>query len=56
MVNKYIRTLRLIFNLAIEPRGYLPEGQNPFAKMKERKTTENEIRYVEIKEYLAFDG
>ena len=52
-VNKDIRTLRRIFNLAIEPRGYLPEGQNPFAKMKERKTTENEIRYVEIKEYLA---
>ena len=52
-VNKDIRTLRRIFNLAIEPRGYLAEGQNPFAKMKERKTTENEIRYVEIKEYLA---
>jgi len=52
-VNKDIRTLRRIFNLAIEPRGYLPEGQNPFAKMKERKTTENEIRYVEIEEYIA---
>jgi len=52
-VNKDIRTLRRIFNLAIEPRGYLQDGQNPFAKMKERKTTENEIRYVEIKEYLA---
>jgi integrase len=52
-VNKDIRTLRGIFNLAIEPRGYLREGQNPFAKIKERKTTENEIRYVEIDEYLA---
>lgn len=52
-VNKDIRTLRSIFNLAIEPREYLAEGQNPFAKMKERKTTENEVRYVEIKEYLA---
>ena len=52
-VNKDIRTLRGIFNLAIEPRGYLIEGQNPFAKIKERKTTENEIRYVEIEEYLA---
>ncbi len=52
-VNKDIRTLRSIFNLAIEPRGYLREGQNPFAKIKERKTTENEIRYVEIEEYLA---
>jgi len=52
-VNKDLRTLRSIFNLAIEPREYLAEGQNPFAKMKERKTTENEVRYVEIKEYLA---
>ena len=52
-VNKDIRTLRGIFSRAIEPRGYLAEGQNPFAKIKERKTTENEIRYVEIKEYLA---
>ena len=52
-VNKDIRTLRGIFNLAIEPRGYLPEGQNPFAKIRERKTTENEIRYVEIEEYRA---
>ena len=52
-VNKDIRTLRRIFNLAIEPRGYLQEGQNPFAKMKERKTTDNEVRYVEIREYLA---
>ena len=52
-VNKDIRTLRRIFNLAIEPRGYLAEGHNPFAKMKERKTTENEIRYVEVKECLA---
>ncbi len=52
-VNKDIRTLQHIFNLAIEPRGHLMEGQNPFAKIKERKTTENEIRYVEIEEYLA---
>ena len=52
-VNKDIRTLQRIFNLAIEPRGYLPEGQNPFAKIKKRKTTENKIRYVEIEEYRA---
>ena len=39
-VNKDIRTLRRIFNLAIEPRGYLIEGQNPFARIKERKTTD----------------
>jgi len=52
-VNKDIRTLRRVFNLAIEPRGYLMEGQNPFVKIKERKTTVNEIRYVEIEEYRA---
>jgi integrase len=52
-VNKDIRTLRHIFNLAIEPRGYLMDGQNPFTKIKERKTTEKEIRYVEIEEYRA---
>ena len=50
-VNKDIRTLRSIFNKAIEPRQYLLEGQNPFAKIKERKTTENRNRYIEIKEY-----
>lgn len=52
-VNKDIRTLRRIFNLAIEPRGYLAEGRNPFAKIKQRKTTVSEIRYVEVKEYCA---
>ena len=52
-VNKDIRTLKRIFNLAIEPRGYLPEGQNPFAKINKRKTTENKVRYVEIEEYRA---
>jgi integrase len=50
-VNKDIRTLKRIFNLAIEPRGYLAEGQNPFAKIKERKITENEIRYITVEEY-----
>ncbi len=50
-VNKDIRTLKSIFNLAIEPRGYLTEGQNPFAKIRERKMTENEIRYVTVEEY-----
>ena len=52
-VNKDIRTLKRIFNLAIEPRGYLPEGQNPFAKIKKRKITENKVRYVKIEEYRA---
>ncbi len=50
-VNKYIRTLQGIFNLAIEPRGYLAEGQNPFVKIKERKVTENKIRFVDLQEY-----
>lgn len=50
-VNKYIRTLRGIFNLAIEPRGYLAEGQNPFVKIKERKVTENKIRCLDLQEY-----
>jgi len=52
-VNKYIRTLRGIFNLAIEPRGYLAEGQNPFARIKHRKITENPLRYVNLREYRA---
>jgi integrase len=52
-VNKDIRTLKRIFNLAIEPRGYLREGQNPFAKIRERKQTANTIRYVTVQEYRA---
>ena len=52
-VNKDIRTLRGIFNRAIEPRHYLNEGGNPFAKIKERQTTANEIRYVRAAEYKA---
>ena len=50
-VNKDIRTLRRIFNLAIEPRGYLSEGQNPFRKIKQRKKTKKVIRYVSVREY-----
>lgn len=52
-VNKDIRTLKRIFNLAIEPRGYLAEGQNPFAKIKQRKKSMNPIRYVSVSEYYA---
>lgn len=52
-VNKDIRTLRAIFSLAIEPRHYLAEGRNPFTRIKERKTTANEIRYVTAAEYPA---
>jgi integrase len=45
-VNKDIRTLRGIFNLAIEPRGYLAEGTNPFAKIKERRIAADPPNYV----------
>ena len=45
-VNKDIRTLSRVFNLAIELRGYLPVGQNPFAKIKQRKISLKPVRYV----------
>jgi len=45
-VNKDIRTLRGIFNLAIEPRGYLVEGTNPFAKIKERRIAAKPPKYA----------
>lgn len=54
--NKDIRTLRAIFNRAIEPRGYLKEGRNPFAKIKERKTTEKDVRYVHPEEYRCLQA
>ena len=50
-VNKDIRTLRRVFNLAIEPRGYLKEGLNPFAKIKKRKRTEKTVKYLTIEDY-----
>lgn len=52
-VNKDIRTLKRIFNLAIEPRGYIREDRNPFAKIKQRKLTPKTIRYLSTKEYHA---
>ncbi len=52
-VNHDIRTLKRVFNLAIEPRGYLKDGMNPFARIKQRKLTPKTIRYVTIKEYKA---
>jgi integrase len=52
-VNKDIAILHRIFNLAIEPRGYLAEGQNPFAKIKKRKMARSPLRYVTIQEYRA---
>ena len=50
-VNKDILVLKRVFNLAIYPRGYLDEGRNPFARMKQRKKTIAAIRYVSIQEY-----
>lgn len=44
--NKDIRTLKGIFNLAIEPRCYLAEGTNPFEKIKQRKLAEKPPKYV----------
>jgi integrase len=52
-VNKDIRTLKRIFNLAIEPRGYLLEGQNPFRKIKQRKYCLKPIRYVTPQEFRS---
>lgn len=52
-VNKDIRTLKRIFNLAIEPRGYLVEGQNPFRKIKQRKYCPKPIRYVNPQEFRS---
>lgn len=45
-VNKDIRTLKGIFNLAIELRGYLVESANPFANIKERRFTPKSPDYV----------
>ncbi|MHC4131289.1 MAG: tyrosine-type recombinase/integrase [Planctomycetota bacterium] len=52
-VNKYIRNLKSIFNRAIDPRGYIAEGRNPFGKIKPRRITESPKRYVDITEYCA---
>jgi len=52
-VNKDIATLHRVFNLAIEPRGYLAEGQNPFAKIRKRKMAQTPQRYVAVEEYRA---
>lgn len=50
-VNKDIRTLKRIFNLAIDPRGYLAPGQNPFAGIKQRRQSSKPIRYVRPDEF-----
>lgn len=50
-VNKDIRTLRAIFNIAIEPRCYLEEGMNPFQKIRERKTATQPPKYVSPEDF-----
>lgn len=50
-VNKDIRTLKSIFNRAIDLRGYLLEGQNPFGRIKQRKKAPKPLHYVSIDEY-----
>ena len=50
-VNKDIRTLKRVFNLAIDPRGHLSPGHNPFAKIKQRKQSDRPIRYVAPQEF-----
>jgi integrase len=52
-VNKDIRTLKRIFNLAIDPRGYLRENQNPFGRIRQRKKAQKKIRYVSTTEYRS---
>jgi len=49
-INKEIMTLRRVFNLAASRRRYLPEGQNPFKKVKKRKVSRKPIRYVSAEE------
>jgi len=51
--NKDIRTLKRIFNLAIDPRGYLAEGQNPFGRIKQRKKAAKPVRYVSVEGYRS---
>ena len=50
-VNKDIRTLKRMFNLAIDPRNYLLPGQNPFARIKQRKQSTKPIRFVTVEEF-----
>ena len=50
-VNKDIRTLKAVFNVAIEPRRYMAEGTNPFANIKQRKVASEAIRYVCIDDF-----
>jgi len=50
-VNKDVRTLKGIFNRAIEPRRYLAEGTNPFDKIKQRKLAFPPVRYIPMDDF-----
>ena len=50
-VNKDLRTLKGVFNLAIEPRGYLEEGCNPFANIKPRRLAPKPPTYVALEDF-----
>lgn len=50
-INKEIATLKRVFNLASDRRGYLPEGQNPFKKIKSRRVSCKPVRYVSAEEF-----
>jgi integrase len=52
-VNKDIRTLKRVFNLAIHPREYLLQGSNPFRSVKPRKHAEKPKRFVAPEEFRA---
>ncbi len=50
-VNKDLRTLKGVFNLAIEPRGYLEEGCNPFANIRPRRFAPKPPYYVPLEDF-----
>jgi len=55
-VNKDIRTLKRIFNLAIEPRGYLSDGANPFRKIRQRKVASKTPVYISSEAFQRLFG
>ncbi|MHC4060076.1 MAG: hypothetical protein ACYSUC_01205 [Planctomycetota bacterium] len=50
-VNRDLRTLKGIFNLAIEPRGHLEEGCNPFTNIRSRRLAPKPPSYVALADF-----
>jgi len=50
-INKEIACLRRVFNLAVDRRGYLPDGQNCFKKIAKRKISRKPLRYISAEEF-----